>query len=699
MSNIKLTSCHAFLLGVILLFPGWGLAADNQVRAVQASLGKGEVVSFSLPINVPEAFLYAGPGSNFYTTGKLTQNTQVEIFLRRPDGWCAVRPPEGSFSWINANFVRRENDQLGIITQHETDKEVPIRVGTDSVVKSSVIQVGLKNGKRVRILGETKLPGGAAWYKIVPPAGEFRWIQDNVLLQDDTIKQLPAKITMTREYLDSYMEAKSPVPVAVPQQNAKTPESLPPQVSSMDPKQGAQTANIAKIPATLPDPQQGISENNASTPDGTARQTTSLPFSIPPINNATNNTNALASGTDEYSMEIARVNRDLFEVVNGRGNLASLDILSDRAKALFNAANSDEQRLAAKNIHVRIEQIKSRQTNSQTGNLAAIGPQGSITAQPGETSEASKDKRFIKPRQRIVRPEKTNDSHRLGFAFSSKNKSPHPVQTVAPSAPVAANSVKTGDTAPVPSTKIADTRTEGHSLGRGKPIFGTSPGPTTVPPHDYQMIAPPPMVLPGPDNRGTSVPTQDKPRQDKTSTSEKPTFLAEGQKPVLPGPALAENASIRQVSATVSDPTASAPGLNNSSVNRPHNVSETQHDDINSWQPPASLTQGVPQKMIPIATTTTQTAPISSGQKSLQGFDAMGILGHLPAKPQGYPPYVLVEKNGEQMNIICYVQAESGQSLDRFVGKTIGVKGTRGWLKGEGESRMVLTAKTIFALR
>ncbi|MDO5566104.1 MAG: hypothetical protein Q4G59_05560, partial [Planctomycetia bacterium] len=349
---------------------------------------------------------------------------------------------------------------------------------------------------------------------------------------------------------------------------------------------------------------------------------------------------------------------------------------------------------AAKNIYDRIEQIKAGRTNPQSGNLAAIGPQGNVAAQTKATSEENKDKRFIKPRQRVVRPEKSNDPHRLGFAFSSKNKTAHNNHTVAAPAPVGVNSpAAVGNTATAPGTKVADARTEGRSLGRGKPIFGTSSGPTTVPPHDYQIVPPPPMILPGPDNRGTTAPMQ-----DKTSTGEKPTFMAQGQKPVLPGPAFNENTSIRQVSATVSNPTGSVSSVNNSSVSRPQNTVEQQPYDITSWRPPAALTQAKTSKMTPIATTS-QIAPISSGQRISQGFDAMGILGHLPAKPQGYPPYVLVEKNGEQMNIICYVQAESGQSLDRFVGRTIGIKGTRGWLKGEGESRMVLTAKTIFALR
>lgn len=707
MSNIKLVPYAVILIVVLFLFPGRAMAA-NRSGAIGSSAGPtrtdpGEVVSFSLPINVPEASLYAGPGSNFYVTGKLAQNEQVEIFMRRSDGWCAVRPPQGSFSWINAHFVRRESDRIGIITQHETEKEVPVRVGTDSVVKSSVIQVGLKNGKRVIILGETQLPGGAAWYKIVPPAGEFRWIQDNVLVQDDTIKQLPSKITMTREYLGSYMEAKTTDLVErLPGHSQTGGLSLLPESKANEPGQFAISVEDTKRIPSRSELPSGMESEKAPVADSSraTHATVSLPFDIPPMEGKVNNIKSNAHnketvglGTDEYSMEIARINRDLFSVVRDGGHSVSNDvlvILSDRAKALFNAAGSDDQRLAAKEVYDRIEQIKMSRTQASTNNLASIGSRGNgLTPSPTELPN-TEDKRLIKPRQRVVRPEKSNSPSRLGFAFSSKSKPSHQGSTVAAPASAVTSS---------PGIQIADTRTQGHTHGRGKPIFGISPGPRTVPPHDYQIVLPP-TVLPGPDTSGTTGPG------NNISPDKKTTFMAQGQKPVLPGPLLDPGTSIKQVSATVPSGHRSESSQSRVTENEKLSSPESQQDmanrpryDITRWRPPASMNR---QDSVPDAPTVPgsgQFVPDSSGRKSSQGFDAMGVLGHLPAKPQGYPPYVLVENRGEQMKIICYVQAESGKSLDQFVGQTIGVKGTRGWLKGEGENRMVLTAKTIFALK
>src|SRR6478672_10730963 len=42
----------------------------------------------------------AGPGRRFYVTQQLEPGTQVEVYRRDVGDWLAIRPPEGSFSWI-----------------------------------------------------------------------------------------------------------------------------------------------------------------------------------------------------------------------------------------------------------------------------------------------------------------------------------------------------------------------------------------------------------------------------------------------------------------------------------------------------------------------------------------------------------------------------------------------------------------------
>src|SRR5262245_10362839 len=65
-----------------------------------------------------KAEVVAGPGHRFYATERLARASQVEIYREEPSGWLAIRPPEGSFSWIPADFVERLDEKdLGRVKQ------------------------------------------------------------------------------------------------------------------------------------------------------------------------------------------------------------------------------------------------------------------------------------------------------------------------------------------------------------------------------------------------------------------------------------------------------------------------------------------------------------------------------------------------------------------------------------------------------
>ena len=54
--------------------------------------------------------------------------------------------------------------------------DVASRIGSRLNDKHNAAQVRLKKGELVEVLDEEKF-GDETWYKIAPPAGEFRWIQ------------------------------------------------------------------------------------------------------------------------------------------------------------------------------------------------------------------------------------------------------------------------------------------------------------------------------------------------------------------------------------------------------------------------------------------------------------------------------------------------------------------------------------------
>ena len=118
----------------------------------------------------------AGPGHRFYATDRLC-GTQVEIYREEASGWLAIRPPEGSFSWIPAEFVERlEDDQLGRVKE-----PTGAWIGTSvEHVSEHQQQVTLKAGELVQIIGDktaaAKEGEKRTWLKISPPAGEYRWV-------------------------------------------------------------------------------------------------------------------------------------------------------------------------------------------------------------------------------------------------------------------------------------------------------------------------------------------------------------------------------------------------------------------------------------------------------------------------------------------------------------------------------------------
>jgi hypothetical protein len=126
-------------------------------------------------IAVSQTEVASGPGRRFYTTGKLPRGAEVEVYREDDAGWLAIRPPAGSFSWVPAEHVEMLDDGMGKVA---TATESWIGTTVEDV-KEHKSQVALKVGELVEILDRKAVKtadGEEAWYKIAPPAGEFRYI-------------------------------------------------------------------------------------------------------------------------------------------------------------------------------------------------------------------------------------------------------------------------------------------------------------------------------------------------------------------------------------------------------------------------------------------------------------------------------------------------------------------------------------------
>lgn len=189
----------------IFFFCVWALvvgACQNAVGAQKNTMqdqSQESVVYFPMETADHATAVYASPSSQSYQVGKLPAKSKVEVYFRTNDGFCAIRPPQGSFSWINSRFVELETSTSGHILS-PSGKAIPSRVGGVSPAVSSTVQVGLKDKQSVKVLGEISLEDGSVWYKIAPPPGEFRWIPEDALSVKYDVAQLPKKLTRQSQY-------------------------------------------------------------------------------------------------------------------------------------------------------------------------------------------------------------------------------------------------------------------------------------------------------------------------------------------------------------------------------------------------------------------------------------------------------------------------------------------------------------------
>ncbi len=144
-----------------------------------ASPAVGEqTIPYKAFVVADEVYVRSGPGQSYYPTDKLKRGQAVEVYRHDPGGWCAVRPVEGSFTWVSGRFLQPTKDNLAVVTEDG----VSARVGSRFSDTKDVIQVRLKKGEMVEVIEAPR--NGEHWYKIAPPSGEFRWVSGKYLDAD-----------------------------------------------------------------------------------------------------------------------------------------------------------------------------------------------------------------------------------------------------------------------------------------------------------------------------------------------------------------------------------------------------------------------------------------------------------------------------------------------------------------------------------
>jgi hypothetical protein len=141
--------------------------------------GQGDQYPATWYVAVDDAPVHSGPGQPFYATQHLAWGTKVEVYRQENDRWVAIRPPEGSFSWVAAEAVESTDDPT--LVRVKVDGAAT-RVGTQFSDDRHVEYVHLEKGEILEVLGSqvtTEEPDRprTRWLKVAPVAGEYRWMR------------------------------------------------------------------------------------------------------------------------------------------------------------------------------------------------------------------------------------------------------------------------------------------------------------------------------------------------------------------------------------------------------------------------------------------------------------------------------------------------------------------------------------------
>ncbi len=145
----------------------------------------GETILYQAPVRTEGAEVRCKPGAEpaVYVTQKLRQGAIVQVVDKTADGWLKIVPPQGSYSWINAQDLHPPDGTQPTWTVTIADGSLaPVLVGSPyKQGKPDVVGSQLPRGTQVVAVGLVEPPSekfDGYWLPILPPPGEYRYIRD-----------------------------------------------------------------------------------------------------------------------------------------------------------------------------------------------------------------------------------------------------------------------------------------------------------------------------------------------------------------------------------------------------------------------------------------------------------------------------------------------------------------------------------------
>ncbi len=129
---------------------------------------------YTAAVNAQAPF-YGQAGDTAPPCGYIAAGSSVEVY-RHEGAWLAVRPPVGSFSWVQGEEVT-PTAQSDVVQVGAAGAKCWI--GHQGNNERTISQVALNPGEPLKVVGEATLIATGQpvkWYKIAPPPGEFRYL-------------------------------------------------------------------------------------------------------------------------------------------------------------------------------------------------------------------------------------------------------------------------------------------------------------------------------------------------------------------------------------------------------------------------------------------------------------------------------------------------------------------------------------------
>jgi hypothetical protein len=163
-------------------------------------------------IVVPRVDVRSGPTDKFYPTLELHQGEAVLVVRASTEaGWLEIRPPEGSFNWVNAKSVKQMGPTWIVVLDEDPKFVAPALVGSAYDGKpNKEAKHGFLAGSILRVVGQAHVDGADTWLPVQPDARDVRYIPANAVNMPP-----PATITAPTSWAIG-SKSTNPPPAAIP---------------------------------------------------------------------------------------------------------------------------------------------------------------------------------------------------------------------------------------------------------------------------------------------------------------------------------------------------------------------------------------------------------------------------------------------------------------------------------------------------